>query len=133
MREMPVLRCGIEFLCYAHGGGTGASISTVVTRQEKISVKASRYLARIITITGALGSWNLYDGVRYDTAQYEFWIYAHHIDRIDKRTGEELSTCWKPPKKVMPYAEAVATALLFLHDSPAQFEVWRKQAKIWRD
>lgn len=106
-----------------------------LTRQEKINIKASRYLDRIIQITGALGGcWNLGSEscVRYDTAKYEFWIYPNRIERHDKRTGKMHHTCWRPPKQRMPYAEAVATVLLLLHDDPRNFETWWFQGRAQR-
>lgn len=130
LREMPVLRCGIEFLCHAYGGAT-ASVSTVVTRQEKINVKASRYLDRIIKTIGAIGGcWN--DTVRYDTPEYQFWIYYGSVLRVDKRTGEKQYTCVTATSR-MPDKEKVASVLLLLHDNPKIFETWRTQALLLRD
>lgn len=97
-----------------------------MTRQEKINVKASRYLDRIIKITGALGGcWS--DLVRYDTAEYQFLIYYGSVARIDKRTGEKLYTCVRALQK-MPDQEKTASVLLLLHDNPKIFETWRRQA-----
>lgn len=114
---------------------TGAQVGQarglqIVTRQEKINVRAAKYLDRIIKVTGAIGGcWN--DVVRYDTPEYQFLIYYGSVGRVDKRTGEKQFTCVNATTR-MPEKEKVASILLLLHDNPKIFERWSLEARLLR-